>query len=521
MYSIEGIRLVDVPNILLQNDWRINVYAYDRNYTKHSECFKVVKRSKPADYVYTETEIKRYEDLEDRISALEEGGVPVGPGTGGSGLTTAMVNALDGLFKLAVYKADASAQYDAFCVAFGLSDEPDVPVDPDEPDVPDIPDVPVEPEITLVSISATYSGDSVTLGTDVNTLKTNLLVIANYSDNSTAEVSNYTLTGIVSAVGENVITVTYENVTTTFIVIGYIEQDIPSDVVIPEGYELVKVLEADDIVYGVSNFNANASNSNGYRASYPYYSIPVYRGYTYRMEVEYNVDFEMYVALSISPPGGTNGSSGAFVYDSGWIKNTPTVIEVDVVETNTAIKDIGTVAWLNPGFRKADNTTFYNGDIKRVVISRKYIEGAITGGDEWELVRTLTTNDIVYGMTNYGTANDKRAAYPYLDIPVEAGYYYHMETETNVDYEMLHALTIAPPEGATHYTDFVYDGGWKTEIQAPRTTDTPITIKVTADNTNIKDISKVAWATVCYKRLDEGVVEDGCIKHSTITRRKV
>lgn len=75
VYNIDGIHLVDVPNILLQNDWRINVYAYDGNYTKHSQCFKVVKRSKPTDYVYTETEIKRYEDLEERISTLEESGV--------------------------------------------------------------------------------------------------------------------------------------------------------------------------------------------------------------------------------------------------------------------------------------------------------------------------------------------------------------------------------------------------------------------------------------------------------------
>ena len=76
VYSIDGVRLVNVPNILLQNDWRINVYAYDKNYTKHSECFKVVKRSKPTDYIYTETEIKRYGDLEERITALEENGIP-------------------------------------------------------------------------------------------------------------------------------------------------------------------------------------------------------------------------------------------------------------------------------------------------------------------------------------------------------------------------------------------------------------------------------------------------------------
>lgn len=74
VYNIDGIHLVNVPNILLQTDWNINVYAYDSNYTKHSEVFKVNKRSKPADYVYTETECKRWEDLESRIEALEQSG---------------------------------------------------------------------------------------------------------------------------------------------------------------------------------------------------------------------------------------------------------------------------------------------------------------------------------------------------------------------------------------------------------------------------------------------------------------
>lgn len=74
--EINGVRVADVPNILLQEDLRINVYAYDGNYTKHSQCFKVARRTKPADYVYTETEIKRYGDLEERISALEENGIP-------------------------------------------------------------------------------------------------------------------------------------------------------------------------------------------------------------------------------------------------------------------------------------------------------------------------------------------------------------------------------------------------------------------------------------------------------------
>lgn len=74
VFEEEGIRLVNVPNILLQTNWRINVYAYDSKYTKHSTVFQVVARTKPADYVYTETEIKNYATLEERITALEKNG---------------------------------------------------------------------------------------------------------------------------------------------------------------------------------------------------------------------------------------------------------------------------------------------------------------------------------------------------------------------------------------------------------------------------------------------------------------
>jgi hypothetical protein len=36
--------------------------------------FDVIKRPKPIDYIYTETEVKRYEDFESRITALENMG---------------------------------------------------------------------------------------------------------------------------------------------------------------------------------------------------------------------------------------------------------------------------------------------------------------------------------------------------------------------------------------------------------------------------------------------------------------
>ena len=71
-YKEGELTLVNVPNILLQDSWRINVFAYDTNYTKFSDCFNVIKRSKPEDYIYTETEVLCYSTLSKRIENIEE-----------------------------------------------------------------------------------------------------------------------------------------------------------------------------------------------------------------------------------------------------------------------------------------------------------------------------------------------------------------------------------------------------------------------------------------------------------------
>lgn len=67
VFDQDGLRLVEVPNILLQADRPICVYAYCTDHTKKTEYFKVLPRPKPADYVYTETEVKSWEALEARV----------------------------------------------------------------------------------------------------------------------------------------------------------------------------------------------------------------------------------------------------------------------------------------------------------------------------------------------------------------------------------------------------------------------------------------------------------------------
>ena len=71
VYELEGKRVADVPNVLLQENWDIRVYGYCGDcYTRASARFKVVGRTKPADYVYTETEVKRWEALESKCEEM-------------------------------------------------------------------------------------------------------------------------------------------------------------------------------------------------------------------------------------------------------------------------------------------------------------------------------------------------------------------------------------------------------------------------------------------------------------------
>jgi len=72
VYAEGSLLVVDVPNILLQDSWDIRAYAYCEGwYTKQMAIYKVNARTKPADYVYTETEIKTFGTLEEKITEVE------------------------------------------------------------------------------------------------------------------------------------------------------------------------------------------------------------------------------------------------------------------------------------------------------------------------------------------------------------------------------------------------------------------------------------------------------------------
>ena len=69
----DGTRVADVPNILLQRAITINAYLYQvtesGEQTIRLHRFRVMPRTKPTDYVYTETEVKTWERLEEEIRA--------------------------------------------------------------------------------------------------------------------------------------------------------------------------------------------------------------------------------------------------------------------------------------------------------------------------------------------------------------------------------------------------------------------------------------------------------------------
>ena len=72
VYEVEGIRLVDVPNLILQDSFRMYVYGYDTNYTKHSDTFEIKARTKPEDYFYTDEEIKLWDEVVNELGAVKE-----------------------------------------------------------------------------------------------------------------------------------------------------------------------------------------------------------------------------------------------------------------------------------------------------------------------------------------------------------------------------------------------------------------------------------------------------------------
>lgn len=59
----DGLRVANVPNVLLQSSFDIRVFGYDGKATLHDKKFKVNARTRPADYMYTETVVKTIDEI--------------------------------------------------------------------------------------------------------------------------------------------------------------------------------------------------------------------------------------------------------------------------------------------------------------------------------------------------------------------------------------------------------------------------------------------------------------------------
>ena len=69
----DGVAII--PDVLLQTDKDLNVWAFvgtaENGYTKISKTFKVNRRNKPADYVFTPTDQTSLEEIKEKIDYLE------------------------------------------------------------------------------------------------------------------------------------------------------------------------------------------------------------------------------------------------------------------------------------------------------------------------------------------------------------------------------------------------------------------------------------------------------------------
>lgn len=99
VYEQDGKRLVNVPNVLLQTGKPLRVFSYDKDHTIHSALFTVIARTKPDDYVYTETEIQDIKTVvKNALNEAKESGLFDGdPGKDGlcapgTGYNSALVN---------------------------------------------------------------------------------------------------------------------------------------------------------------------------------------------------------------------------------------------------------------------------------------------------------------------------------------------------------------------------------------------------------------------------------------------
>lgn len=146
--EVDGKRVVDVPNLLLQFHGLITAYLFwcgeNGTLTHYAKSFLVLRRAKPESYVYAQTEVINYSSLADRIRAIEENGIsneqiaagvvqymsenPITPESIGALATEALPDALES----ALSQAKESGMFDGKDGAAGVQGEKGEKGDPGE-----------------------------------------------------------------------------------------------------------------------------------------------------------------------------------------------------------------------------------------------------------------------------------------------------------------------------------------------------------------------------------------------------
>lgn len=157
-----------------------------------NECLKQI----PSDYSNLNTKVDKnttsISELKESLDELQD--TIDGLGSGG-GLSSTFISALQTILTHAIFESDQSQNIQSL-TKYGQ-----------------------ETQAKVTSINAVYNGGPVMSGTNILSLKDNIVVTAVYEDGTQETITDYTITGNIK-VGSNTLTIKYGRKTTTITVIG-------------------------------------------------------------------------------------------------------------------------------------------------------------------------------------------------------------------------------------------------------------------------------------------------------------
>lgn len=111
VYELDGQRVVDVPNELLQDASMLYAYAYLDDHTKMTVTFTVKSRPKPEEYEYTETEVLTFSKMMERAEdAADAADISAGNAAASERLAKGYSESADLAARAAAGSADQAAQ---------------------------------------------------------------------------------------------------------------------------------------------------------------------------------------------------------------------------------------------------------------------------------------------------------------------------------------------------------------------------------------------------------------------------